>query len=1193
MKNFLIFLVVAAVAAGAFFLFQKSSDFYLEKTSVQIVANDTESFTSPEVEILTSFNAWFLKFTESGKGQVNSAEVRFKETNGWSSWKPIEIDKSENDDLLAGFIFIDQLVNRYQFRITISGDIGYKVSGFQIETQNTLKASFEESNLIPVAKASIGDVGIISRSAWGANADYLLKRETTGSSGQTGDAWDKRITACDQLQIDYPTEFHDDGRKISVDANGKELQWPETFSKEIKKIIIHHTSTDEGKDLNGDKNISIEDVEALLRAVYYYHAIFRGWGDIGYHYLIDPLGNVYEGRNGGDKVIGAHAYCANTGTIGISFIGNYSDKLPATAALNAGVKLLGELSNLYDLRLAESSKWHGKDTRNLVGHRDYAATACPGNSLYSYLPELASRADIYATTHTISESNYAYSLLQGDTAVTLNPLEEKSLNFQIRNNGKLAFPAGSEFQIEAGDINNNKIGVAVAGGVSVVAKLNASVASGETVTVSIPFAAKMQTGTYQFGIMPVIGGQTLQKFNVVVKVSVPISNYSFINAKHPPQPFAPGEKAVAWVELKNTSNFTWKKAGENRTYLGALKPQGVTNLFTEKTEIASLDADTAPGQTARFEMNLEAPTKAGRYIFKFAPAVVGYGYLPDYGMQFNTTVRELRFAAEVIDKTKGSALRLDPAATSEFFVKLKNTSQFIWDSTKFSLELLQNSGVSIKADALKLTSPVAINGEATISFPLTAAAQAGKYRFSLRPRYEDGKAKTGDMIDFAVEVNSPSLTGNLKTNPIVATLNKGETQQVTIAYLNTGNVTWNQKDVVFQRLPANASSFVADSWLSALQPAVLAETIVKPNEVGHFTFTIQKNTAALKETESFAPMVKGLGRIRGSAATITLQTSSVASTPTESASASTTAIARPEALSSSLLAASATTSTDTSKGPTIRIRLSFVSDEIDIGGGKFQIQKDSKVLFTGSFADFQKSKLKDGDFYRIVPVGNTILEIPNWQRNTSAKYNYNKFRGILEIRRIGEELVVIDELPLETYLHGIAEPSPKDPDAKQEVMTLLTRSYAYYYTQASHRKFPGKPYDGSDSPAEFQQYLGYNYEILSNFPKWVEKTQGKILTYNGNSVKTPYFTSSSGKTKSAADAGWNSSDFAFVKVVEDPWSCGLTSSAIGTAYSCPDKARGHGVGLSGNGAAGLAKEGKTYLEIINYFYQGLVVTKVY
>lgn len=1192
MKKFLILLVLVAVGFGVYYFFQGSSDFYLDKTTVQLTMDSKEKYTSPEINVAIPFNAWFIKFSESGKGKVDSLEARFEEKDGWSEWKPVEIDKSENDNLLAGFMFISQAVNRYQFRVSISGEIGYQISDFKIETQNTLKTSFASAGLIPVAKANIGDVGIISRSAWGANPDYLLKREITGNSGQTGEAWEKRITACDQLQIDYPDEFHDDGRKITTNAAGKDLQWPQTYSKAIKKIIIHHTYTDEGKDLNGDKNISIEDVEALLRAIYYYHSVFRGWGDIGYHYLIDPLGNVYEGRNGGDKVIGAHAYCANTGTIGISFIGDYTSKTPTKAALDSSVKLLGELSNLYDLKLTESSKWHGRDTRNLVGHRDYAATSCPGNSLYSYLPELASRADAYATTHTISESNYAYSLLQGDTAVTLNPLEEKTLNFQIRNNGKLAFPAGSEFQIEAGDINNNKIGVSAAGGASVVAKLNSSVASGETVTVSIPFAAKMQTGTYQFGIMPVIGGQTLQKFNVVVKVTTPISNYVFISAKHPPQPFAPGEKAVAWVELKNLSNFTWKKAGENRTYLGALKPQGVTNLFTEKKEIAALDTDVAPGQTARFVMNLEAPLKAGRYIFKFAPAVTGFGYLPDYGMQFNTTVRELRFSAEVVDKTKGSALKLNPGATSEFFVKLKNTSQFVWDSTKFSLELLQNSGVAIKSEALKLPSPVAINASTTLSFPVVASAQAGKYRFSLRPRYEDEKIKTGDLIDFAVEVNPPTLSGELQTNALNFTLAEGDSQSVTVAYLNTGNVTWNQKDVVFQRLPAAASSFVADNWLSALQPVSLTETSVKPNEVGHFTFTVKKNTAATRETESFAPMVKGLGRIRGSAATITIQTSSVADA-TDSTTSSTSAIARPEALSSSILSASATTSTDTSKGPTIRIRLGFVSDDVNVGGGKFQIQKDSKVLFTGSFADFQKSKLKDGDFYRVVPLENTILEIPNWQRNASSKYNYNKFRGVLEIRRIGEDLVVIDELPLETYLRGIAEPSPKDPDAKQEVMTLLTRSYAYYYTQASHRKFPGKPYDGSDSPAEFQQYLGYNYEILSNFPKWVEKTQGKILTYNGNAVKTPYFTSSAGKTKSAADAGWNAKDFPFVKVVEDPWSCGLTSSVIGTAYSCPEKARGHGVGLSGMGAAGLAREGKTVMEIVNYFYTGLAVTKVY
>lgn len=1194
MKKLLLFLVFLAAAAGGVFLFFRSSDFYLEKLRIQIIVDETMNFTSPEIAVMQPFNSWYLKFKEgdNAEGEVISVEARFKEPMGWSSWKEIEIEPSENDDLLAGFFYLEQLANHYQFRIELTGETGYLLSDFAVETQNTLQENSFDLSLIPVAQASISDIGIVSRSAWGANSDYLIKQPTTATTdnGQAGTAWEKRFTACDQLQLDYPTEFHSDGRKITTDANGKELQWPQTYSKAIKKIIIHHTSTDEGKDLNGDKNITKEDVEALLRAIYYYHAVFRGWGDIGYHYLVDPLGNVYEGKNGGEKVVGAHAYCANTGSIGISFIGNYSDKIPPKAALDASVKLLGELSNLYDLKLDESSKWHGKETRNLVGHRDYGATVCPGNSLYAYLPELATRAAKYAITHTISDADYAYSFLQGDSAVTLNPLEEKNLSFQIRNNGKLPFPANSEFQIEANDINNNKVGVSVAGGVSVVAKLSGSVASGQNVTITIPFAAKMQTGSYQFGIMPVIGGQTLQKFNVMVKVAAPISNYEFISAKHPPQPFAPREKAVAWVELRNTSNFTWRKSGENRTYLGSIRLQGVTNLFTDKTEVGFLEADTAPGQAARFTMDLVAPEKAGRYIFKFAPAVVGFGFLPDYGMQFNTTVREPRFSALTLDKTKGADLRLDPGETRNFFVKLRNTSQVNWDATQFSLELLQDSGVTIAPAALRLTAVVLENAEVTLTFPVTAPNKAGKYRFSLRPRFENGKVKTSDPIDFLIEVNPPRLTTELQTNPIILNINKGESQQITFAYLNTGNVVWNQRDTVFQRLPANASSFAAADWKSPLQPALLTETSVKPNEVGHFTFTVQKNSGALKETESFVPMVKGLGRIRGSAATITLQANTI--TPTAEVQ---TPVARPETelLKSSVVAAPTTASADTAKGPTVRIRLGFVSDDINIGGGKFQIQKDSKVLFTGSFADFRKSKLKDGEYFRIIPLENTILEIPNWKRNTVAKFNYNKFRGILEIRRIGEEMVVINELPLETYLHGIAEPSPKDPEAKQRAMALLTRSYAYYYTQASHRKFPGKPYDGSDSPAEFQQYFGYNYEILSNFPKWVDETTGKILTYQGNAIKTPYFTSSSGKTRTPTEAGWNAADFAFVKSVEDPWSCGLDSKAIGTTYSCPEKARGHGVGLSGTGAAGLAKEGKTYLEIINYFYKDVEIKKIY
>ena len=102
---------------------------------------------------------------------------------------------------------------------------------------------------------------------------------------------------------------------------------------------------------------------------------------------------------------------------------------------------------------------------------------------------------------------------------------------------------------------------------------------------------------------------------------------------------------------------------------------------------------------------------------------------------------------------------------------------------------------------------------------------------------------------------------------------------------------------------------------------------------------------------------------------------------------------------------------------------------------------------------------------------------------------------------------------------------------------------------------------------------------------------GEVVTSDGAVVKTPYFTSSDGITKSAAEAGWNVTDFKFIKKVEDPWSCGLNSDSAGVR--CVGNARGHGVGVSGKGSAGLAREGKTALEILDYFFEGVEVEEVY
>jgi len=66
-----------------------------------------------------------------------------------------------------------------------------------------------------------------------------------------------------------------------------------------------------------------------------------------------------------------------------------------------------------------------------------------------------------------------------------------------------------------------------------------------------------------------------------------------------------------------------------------------------------------------------------------------------------------------------------------------------------------------------------------------------------------------------------------------------------------------------------------------------------------------------------------------------------------------------------------------------------------------------------------------------------------------------------------------------------------------------------WYTNTANRKFPGKIYDGSDNPDEFQKYLGYSYEQRSpNISRLVDETNNIIIKYSGKPIKPWYFNQS-------------------------------------------------------------------------------------
>ncbi|MGJ5833186.1 peptidoglycan recognition protein family protein [Streptomyces ossamyceticus] len=176
-------------------------------------------------------------------------------------------------------------------------------------------------------------------------------------------------------------------------ADGREL-WPPEYHP-VQTLTVHHTA-----DGSTDP-----DPAARVRAIYREEAVGADdYGDIGYNYLIDENGRVYEGRwsgtdgtpahdAGGRLVTGAHVQGYNSGNVGIALLGTLTDR-PASAAARATlVRLLAELAERHRIdplgKVAYRNPVSGvsRVAPAIGGHRHWANTDCPG-SLYTAMPSL-------------------------------------------------------------------------------------------------------------------------------------------------------------------------------------------------------------------------------------------------------------------------------------------------------------------------------------------------------------------------------------------------------------------------------------------------------------------------------------------------------------------------------------------------------------------------------------------------------------------------------------------------------------------------------------------------------------------------------------------------------------------------------------------------------------------------------------
>ena len=161
----------------------------------------------------------------------------------------------------------------------------------------------------------------------------------------------------------------------------------------VKMAFVHHTAS--GNDYTP------ADAPALMRGVYAYHTKSLGWSDIGYNFLIDRFGTIYEGRYGGmgRGVIGAQVFGFNTGSTGISVMGTFTEEAPPAQVVTALERLLAWKLSVHGLDPAGTARLTCGATEKfksgelvsfpvVAGHRDANYTECPGSRLYALLPAI-------------------------------------------------------------------------------------------------------------------------------------------------------------------------------------------------------------------------------------------------------------------------------------------------------------------------------------------------------------------------------------------------------------------------------------------------------------------------------------------------------------------------------------------------------------------------------------------------------------------------------------------------------------------------------------------------------------------------------------------------------------------------------------------------------------------------------------
>lgn len=333
--------IIGTTAAGGFAAPAVASDppdartFTWERRDIPLADGPA---TSPPLACPFPFNALQARWdADLPPGAALDLSVRTRAAGeGWGGWIRLHADDHARDaddgEVFGGLVMVAPAAQA-QYRVAATAGEGGDLPtlrAFILTAVDTI-----DDGLAPVEAFALSGATpkIISRAGWGAD------------------------------------------ERLRFDAKDAEI-WPPEYRR-IEKVVIHHTVT-------GDPD---PRPAATIRAIYRYHAVARGWGDIGYNYLVDPDGAIYEGRHGGAGVVGGHTAGYNAGSMGVAMLGTYDTHTISPAARHAlGALVRAKAGDLDPLGGGPFRDRQG--VWNIGGHRALTQTECPGDAFYPTLNNL-------------------------------------------------------------------------------------------------------------------------------------------------------------------------------------------------------------------------------------------------------------------------------------------------------------------------------------------------------------------------------------------------------------------------------------------------------------------------------------------------------------------------------------------------------------------------------------------------------------------------------------------------------------------------------------------------------------------------------------------------------------------------------------------------------------------------------------